>query len=160
MACCYKRAYSILHHLHCSILDYGCPVFHRALPSYLSEDLERLGCAMKIIYPELWYAKALELSGLLTLYDRREAIAAKLFDEICANQSHSLHKLLPPSKYQPSYSLREQRTFIRPKCKTERCKSSFLLSCVYNSWELDIILFLIVYRNLTHAFEFVILKKF
>ena len=37
---------------------------------------------MKIIYPELSYAKALELSGLLTLYDRREAIAAKLFDEM------------------------------------------------------------------------------
>ena len=45
--------------------------------------------------PELSYAKALELSRLLTLYDRRGAIAAKLFDEICANQSHSLHKLLP-----------------------------------------------------------------
>ena len=44
---------------------------------------------MKIIYPELSYAKGLEI---LTLYDRREAIAATLFDEICANQSHSLHK--------------------------------------------------------------------
>ena len=43
---------------------------------YLSEDLERLQKgAMKIIYPELSYAKALELSGLLTLYDRRGAIA-------------------------------------------------------------------------------------
>ena len=46
-----------------SILEYGSPVFHRALPSYLSEDLERLQKrAMKIIYPELSYAKALELS--------------------------------------------------------------------------------------------------
>ena len=88
--------------------------------------------AMKIIYPELSYAKALELAGLLTLYDRREAIAAKLFDEICANQSHSLHELLP-SKYQPSYYLREQRTFIRPKCKTGRCKNSFPLSYVYSN---------------------------
>ena len=66
-----------------SILEYGSPVFHRALPSYLSEDLERLQRrATKIIYPELSYAKALELSGLLTLYDRREANAAQLFDEI------------------------------------------------------------------------------
>ena len=56
---------------------------------------------MKIFYSELSYVKALELFGLLTLCDRREAIAAKLFDEICANQSHSLHKLLS-SKYQPS----------------------------------------------------------
>ena len=53
---------------------------------------------MKIRWPELSYARALELSGLLTQYHRREAIAAKLFDETGANQSDSLHKLLP-SKY-------------------------------------------------------------
>ena len=104
---------------------------HSVIPSYLSEDLERLQKrAMKIIYPELSYTKALEISGLLTLYDRREAIAAKLFNEIYANQSHSLHELFP-SKYQPGYYLREKRTFIRPSCKTERCKNSFLLSYVY-----------------------------
>ena len=52
-----------------SILEYGRPVLHRTLPSYLSEDLKRLQKrAMKIIYPKLLYAKALELSGLLTLY--------------------------------------------------------------------------------------------
>ena len=98
-----------------STLEYGNPVLHHALPSYLSEDIERLQKrAMKIIYPELLYAKALEISGILTLYDRREAIAAKLFNKICANQSHSLHKLLP-SKYQPGYYLREKRTFIRAR---------------------------------------------
>ena len=140
-----------------SILEYGSPVFHSALPSHLSEDLERLQKrAMKIIYPELSFAKALELSGLLTLYYRRGAIAAKLFYEICANHSHSLHKLLR-NKYQPCYSLREQRIFTRPKGKTERCNNSFLLSYVYSSWELDIIFFLIVHSNLTLAFEFVIL---
>ena len=117
-----------------SILEYGSPVFHCTLPSYLSEDLERLQKrAIKIMYLELSYAKALELSGLLTLYDRREAIAAKLFDEICANQSHSLHNLLP-SKYQPSYRLREQRTFIRRSVKLKDfLKNSFLLSFVYSS---------------------------
>ena len=120
----------------CSILEYCSPVFiplYQVMISYLSEDQERLQKrAMKILYPELSYAKALELSGLLTLYHRRETNAAKLFGEIYANQSQRLHKLLP-SKYQPSYSLREQRTFIRPKCKTERCKNSFLLSYVYSS---------------------------
>ena len=73
-----------------SILEYGSPVFYRALPRYLSEDLERLQRrAMKIIYPELPYVKALELFGVSTLYDRREASAAELFDEIHANQSQS-----------------------------------------------------------------------
>ena len=53
---------------HVATRQYGSPVFHRALPSYLNEDLERLQRrATKIIYPELSYAKALELSGLLTL---------------------------------------------------------------------------------------------
>ena len=33
-----------------SILEYACPVFHRALPSYLSEDLERL----QIVHCELF----------------------------------------------------------------------------------------------------------
>ena len=50
-----------------SILEYSSPIFHRTLPSYLSQDLERLQkFAMKINYPELSYAKALELSSLLT----------------------------------------------------------------------------------------------
>ena len=70
------------------------PSFSLRSTSYLGEDLERLQKrAMKIIHPELSYAKALELFGLLTLYDRREAIVAKAFDKICANQFHSLHKL-------------------------------------------------------------------
>ena len=97
----------------CSIIEYGSPVFHCTLPSCLSKDLERLQkCAMKIIYPDLSYVKALELSGLLTLYDKSDGgnNAVKLFDEICSNQSHSLHKLLP-SKYQPSYSERTQCLF-------------------------------------------------
>ena len=76
-----------------SILEYGSPVFHLALPNDLSKDLERLQKhIMKIIYPELWYANALEQSRFLTLDHRREAIVAKLF-EICANQCHILHKL-------------------------------------------------------------------
>ena len=82
-----------------SILEYGNPLFHRDLPSCPYEDLEILQKrAMKIRHPELSYARALELSGLLTQYHRGDAIAAKLFDETGANQSDSLHKLLP-SKY-------------------------------------------------------------
>ena len=39
---------------------------------------------------KLPYAKALELSGFSTLYDRREVIISKLLDEICNNQFHCL----------------------------------------------------------------------
>ena len=153
----------LLLYLTCIILLYSGvlqPSFYPALPSYdqLSKRRPRMTAkrAMKILYPELSYAKALELSRLLTLYDRRGAIAAKLFDEICANQSHSLHKLLS-SKCQPRYSLREQRTFIRPKFKTERCKNSFFLKLCSRQLRTRYNLFLILYRNLTRAFEIVIL---
>ena len=61
------------------ILEYGSPVFHRALPNCLSEDLERLQKrAMEIIYPELSYVKALELSGLLTLYENKRDNCGKV----------------------------------------------------------------------------------
>ena len=41
-------------------LKFGSPVFYRALPSYLSEDLERLQKRAMKISPELSYAKALK----------------------------------------------------------------------------------------------------
>ena len=49
-----------------SILEYGSPVFHRSLTNDLSKDLERLKKhIIKIIYPELSYSNALELSRCL-----------------------------------------------------------------------------------------------
>ena len=126
-----------------SILEYTSPVFHRALPSYLSEVLERLQKrAMRIIYPALSDNDALELTGLPTSFNRREAIAANLFNEICENPAHSLHKLLPDI-CTSTYPLRNQRTFIAPRCKTERCKNSFIISHLYFDLELFFIVILI-----------------
>ena len=66
-----------------SILEYACPVFHRALPGYLSEDLERLQKrALQIIYPGMSYNQALEFSGMPTLFKSREEISSKLFNEV------------------------------------------------------------------------------
>ena len=65
------------------ILEYACPAFHLALPSYLSEDLERLQKrALWIIYPGLSYNQALQFSGLAPLFKRREYISSKLFNEV------------------------------------------------------------------------------
>ena len=59
-----------------SLLEYACPVFHRALPGYLSDDLERLQRrALRIIFPSLSYSGAIVESGLTTLYQRREEIS-------------------------------------------------------------------------------------
>ena len=123
----------ILFYITCirSILEYACPVFHRALPGYLSEDLERLQKrALRIIYPGMSYNRALEFSGLPTLFKRREEISSKLFNEVVGDPGHTLHKLLP-SKNPANYFLRRNRNFALPLCKTNRCKKSFIFSHVF-----------------------------
>ena len=103
----------------------------RALPGYLSEDLERLQKrALRIIYPGMSYNQALEFSGLPTLFKRREEISSKLFNEVVGDPGHTLHKLLP-SKNPANYFLRRNRNFALPLCKTNRCKKSFIFSHVF-----------------------------
>ena len=120
----------ILFYIH---LEYACPMFHRALPGYLSEDLERLQKrALRIIYPGMSYNQALEFSGLPTLFKRREEISSKLFNEVVDDRGHTLHKLLPP-KNPSNYSLRRNRDFALPLCKTDRCKKSFIFSHVFSA---------------------------
>ena len=114
-----------------SILEYACPVFHQSLPEYLSNDLERLQKrALRIIYPDMSLSRALEVSGIPTLFERRETIATKLFNEIIKDPQHRLHNLLPVTNTN-NYSLRNIRKFVRPVYKTERCKNSFIQSYVY-----------------------------
>ena len=104
----------ILFYITCirSNLEYAFPVFHRDLPGYLSEDLERLQKrALRIIYPGMSYNQALEFSGLPTLFKRRE-----LFNAVVGAPGHTLHKLLPP-KNPANYFLRRNRDFALPLCK-------------------------------------------
>ena len=59
---------------HCSaiisVLEYSCMVFHRSLPLYLTEDLERIQKrAMRIILPDYKYPDALKIANIDTLYD-------------------------------------------------------------------------------------------
>ena len=120
----------ILFYITCvrSILEYACPVFHRALPKYLSDDLESLQKrALRTIYPTLSYKEALTTSCLPKLYDRRELISKTLFDEIKDNPNHQLNHLLP-DRYTGSYNLRKSRSFQVPLYSTKRCKSSFIIS--------------------------------
>ena len=104
--------------------------FRRALPAYLDDDLERLQRrALRIIYPTLSYAEALSASRLPTLFKRREQISSKLFVEISTNEGHKLHSLLPEVNMSTN-SLRKQRPYKLPRCRTERCKNRFILSHV------------------------------
>ena len=65
-----------------------------SLPKYLSEEIERLQRrAMRIIYPELKYSDALNLSGLDSLSNRRECLTMRLFDEVVRNPQHKRNHL-------------------------------------------------------------------
>ena len=114
------------------ILEYACHVFHHALPEYLSDDLERIQRrALKIIHSDLSYSEALKVSGLQRLHERRESITTRLYHEVTNNPCHKLHSLLP-KRNSCKYSLRNKRTFVVPRCKTDRCKNSFFLSQLYS----------------------------
>ena len=97
------------------VLEYASPVFHRSLPNYISEDLERIQrMAFRIIYPDLSYSVALETVGLPKLHERREKISIDLFDEIVCNPTHSLHSLLPQRK-SCNYALRRKNRAFEEK---------------------------------------------
>lgn len=112
------------------ITEYACPVFHNALPKYLSEDLEKLQKrALRIIYPNMKYSDALKTAGLASLHERRESLTTGLFQQIMENENHKLHALLP-NRNSSSVSLRRKRVFNIPPYKTLRFKNSFLMSII------------------------------
>ena len=88
----------VLFYLTCirSVMEYACALFHSSLPQYLSVDLERCQKrALRIMFPDKEYDDALACTGLISLHERRENIASKLFSNALV-PGHRLHKLLPP----------------------------------------------------------------
>ena len=65
------------------------------------------------------YADALEMCDLPFLYDCRDTLTTKLFEEICCDPNHKLHHLLPEVN-RSSVNLRTRRKFNLPICKTNR----------------------------------------
>ena len=110
-----------------AVTEYACPVFHNSLRLYLSEDLEKLQKrALRIIYPTLSYPVALSVARIDTLFDRRELMTKKLFQDVVDNTEHKLHKLLP-NKNKSTPSLRKKNYFNVPTCKTNRFYDSFII---------------------------------
>ena len=63
-----------------SILEYACPVWHTALPKYLSDKIEKVQKrAFRIIYPEADYQTALNTAKCKRLDDRRHELSCKTF---------------------------------------------------------------------------------
>ena len=66
-----------------TLLEYYCVVWHHALPSYLSQELERIQKrALKIIVPALSYSEALQVLNLRTLDERRNELCVKTLGKI------------------------------------------------------------------------------
>ena len=106
------------------LLEYCAPVFHHAIPSYLSEDLERIQKrALNVISPGHSYCDNLARFGLKTLQSRCETLCLKLFQSILSDERFS--NLVPP-RHKASYNLRHLRTFTLPRFRTDRYKRSFI----------------------------------
>ena len=108
-----------------SVIDYAAPVFHHALPAYLSQELERVQKrAMRIKSPGIEYQQALALMSLPTVAEHHHNIFTRTFESIMNDPNHKLRKLL--LLYKSNYNLRHARTFTLPRCKTNRFKNIFL----------------------------------
>ena len=106
-----------------SVMEYACARFHSSLPQYLSVDLERCQKrTLPIMFPDKEYDVALACTGLISLHERRENIADKLFSNALV-PGHKLHKLLPPRNVS-SVDLRKKRVFNLPVVRTDRCRNS------------------------------------
>ena len=109
------------------VAEYGCQLFHNALPKYLSADLERIQKrALKIVHSELPYREALAVCNLPTLRERRQKLCDKLFSEVARNPKHKLHKLLP-SRNECQINFRAKRVF-NVNFNTLRFRNTFINS--------------------------------
>ncbi|CAB4004062.1 Hypothetical predicted protein, partial [Paramuricea clavata] len=98
-----------------SLIEYACPVYHDGLATYLSSDLETIQRrAMRIMYPTESYEDALLLSGLTSLFLRRQQITNKVFLNIMNDDAHKLYELLP-AKNNTSLNLRKKSKFNNPR---------------------------------------------
>ena len=80
------------------VLEYCAPLYHHALPDYLTKDIERIQRrALAIITPDLSYSESLLLYNMVSLEHRRSNQCNKFFESIVNNPDHKLHQLLPPT---------------------------------------------------------------
>jgi len=107
------------------VMEYACPVWHTCLPSYLSDNIESIQKrALKSIFPGHDYDTCIEMSGLVSLYNRRESICKEYFKKM-NNVSHKLYHLLPAEREVP-YNLRTCNILPTTLTRTNRFKNSFI----------------------------------
>ena len=95
-----------------SVLEFSCQLFHRSLPKYLSDDIERIQrLVLRIIFPSLSYCKAIDKAEIPTLSERRGSLSIKLFKDIVSNEHHELANLLPSLASSHARRLRNKRRY-------------------------------------------------
>lgn len=115
-----------------SVLEYCCPVWHPGVTVQQSHDIERVQKrCLRIVYPNLSYNTAMQISGLETLFARREKITRELFGEV-KKPGHILNGLLSQRVNIPN--LRHPYTFQRPVFKTGRCRRDFITYCLLKKY--------------------------
>ncbi len=115
-----------------SVLEYAAEVWHPGLTKHQSECLEHIQKRiLKIVYPDLDYECAMSISGLETLYIRRENICRSFFKKICRDD-HKLHYLLPKPT---NIKTRSKNEYQMPLVKTERNKNSPINYCLFRFQE-------------------------
>ena len=116
------------------VLEYCAPLYHHALPDYLTKDIERIQRrALAIITPGLSYSESLLLYNMVSLEHRRSNQCNKFFESIVNNPDHKLHQLLPPT-FTCKYNLRNPRKFVNPATRTKRFSSTFITSMCRRYW--------------------------
>ena len=114
-----------------SILEYACPVWHCGFTKCQSDEIESVQRrCLKILFPDLSYKDALQITGLELLSIRRETQVRKLFNEIKC-RGHVLNNLLPANNVDNrSYPLRDTYPYKMPRARTDRLLRSFVWYCV------------------------------
>ena len=103
-----------------SLLEYNCVVWHHALPSCLSQELERIQKrALRIIVPVYSYSEALQFLNLRTFDERRGELCGKTLEKI--SRGGPLIKQPPMTRQRMHYYQRRcANKYTLTKSRTER----------------------------------------
>ena len=114
-----------------SLLEYCCVVWHHALPSYLSQELESIQKrAFKIIVPALFNSEALHFLNLRTLDERRSALCVKTLEKILRGAGPLVKHLPMTRQRMHHYQTRCANKYSLTKCRIERLRLSFFPSTI------------------------------
>ena len=100
------------------------------MPCFPREELKKLQRqAFCVVFPTLSYAEALVEANVVSLFDRRQNLTSKFFNDIVNDESDKLYDLLP-SKNFAKYNLRKEGIFKGFNSTTNRFRNGFI---PYNS---------------------------